>query len=82
MIKKIALITLATTVFSACTITPVATVTPINLTGKEKTGTACRFLGLGDGSVNKAAENGKIKTVKVVNQSLLPLTVCTEVVGD
>ena len=82
MLKKIALIALAATVFSACTITPVTTVTPINLTGKEKTGTACRFLGLGDGSVNKAAVNGNIKTVKVVNQALYPLTLCTEVVGD
>ena len=84
MLKKLTIISLVALVGQSCTVTPnyLNGVNTVELTGNEKTGTVCRFLGIGNGSVNKAAQNGGIKSVKVVNQSIYPLTICTQVVGN
>ncbi|MFT4967476.1 MAG: hypothetical protein ACI9CD_000483 [Candidatus Deianiraeaceae bacterium] len=84
MFQKLSVVALIAITAQACTITPnyLNGVSTIELTGNEKTGKACRFLGLGNSSVSKAAKNGKITKIKVVNKQLLPLVICTEVFGS
>lgn len=84
MIKKIALVSLLALTVQSCTVTPnyLNGVNTVELTGNEKTGTACGILIFGNTSVSKAAKNGGIKNIKLVNQSMYPLVHCTEVVGN
>ncbi len=84
MFKKLSVLALITMIAQACTVTPnyLNGVSTVKLTGNETTGKACRFLGLGDGSVSTAAKNGNITNIKIVNTLSLPFTTCTEVVGN
>ncbi len=70
----------------SCSYTPnynsLTNLSNITFTGTEKSGKACLIIGFGEATVSRAAKNGNISKIKLIETEMYPFVNCTRVIGD